>query len=149
MRYHTMFHMTNDSHQFRTAAQLDDKGFYRVEGSRWKKGEDMYLPLYEGQAWCRQFDHRANSVLSSESRQRTLNPYLSSTDERRSLAEHANPKVGYRNRSSGFRLRPIAGGRSQRVASTILAIQRNQLAPTYVRGPFIAALVSNGMDSAT
>ena len=48
VRYHTMFHMTNDSHLFRTAAQLDDDGFYPVQGNRWKKGEALYLPLYEG-----------------------------------------------------------------------------------------------------
>ena len=45
-----MFHMTNDSHLFRTAVQLDDEEFYRVEGNRWQKGEELYLPLYQGQA---------------------------------------------------------------------------------------------------
>ena len=40
--------MTNDSRLFRTAAQLDADGFYPVEGNRWKRGEDLYLPLYEG-----------------------------------------------------------------------------------------------------
>ena len=43
-----MFHMTNDSHLFRTAAQLDSAGFYPVQGNRWKKGDELYLPLYEG-----------------------------------------------------------------------------------------------------
>ena len=38
----------SDSHLFRTAAQLDAEGFYPVEGNRWKKGEVLYLPLYEG-----------------------------------------------------------------------------------------------------
>ena len=41
-------HMTNDSHLFRTAAQLDDDGFYPVLGNRWKRGEELYLPLYQG-----------------------------------------------------------------------------------------------------
>ena len=38
VRYATMFHMTNDSHLFRTATQLDSEGFYPVEGNRWKQG---------------------------------------------------------------------------------------------------------------
>ena len=40
--------MTSDSHLFRTAAQLDAEGFYPVQGNRWKRGEELYLPLYEG-----------------------------------------------------------------------------------------------------
>ena len=48
VKYKTMFHMTNDSHLFRTAAQLDAEGFYPVQGNRWKRGEELYLPLYEG-----------------------------------------------------------------------------------------------------
>ena len=38
VRYRTMFHMTNDSHLFRTAAQLDSEGCYPVEGNRWAQG---------------------------------------------------------------------------------------------------------------
>ena len=62
VRYHTMFHMTNDSGLFRTAAQLDDDGFYRVAGNRWKKGDEVCLPLYEGKM-LQAFDHRAASVV--------------------------------------------------------------------------------------
>ena len=62
------------SHLFRTATELEGDGFYPVEGNRWKKGEALYLPLYQGRMiW--QFDHRANSVrVNPES---THNPYLS------------------------------------------------------------------------
>ena len=62
VRYHTMFHMTNDSGLFRTAAQLDADGFYRVAGNRWKKGAELCLPLYEGKM-VQAFDHRAASVV--------------------------------------------------------------------------------------
>ena len=62
VRYHTMFHMTNDSGLFRTAAQLDADGFYRVAGNRWKKGDEVCLPLYEGKM-VQAFDHRAASVV--------------------------------------------------------------------------------------
>ena len=49
VRYVRMFDMTNDSHLFRTAAQLEADGFYPVQGNRWKKGGGaIYLPLYEG-----------------------------------------------------------------------------------------------------
>ena len=51
-----MFNMTNDSHLFRTAAQLDSAGFYPVQGNRWKKGDELYLPLYQGRM-IHQFDH--------------------------------------------------------------------------------------------
>ena len=52
VRYHTMFHMTNDSHLFRTAAQLDSAGFYPVHGNCWKRGEEMYCPCTRAR-WCR------------------------------------------------------------------------------------------------
>ena len=62
VRYHTMFHMTNDSHLFRTSAQLKAEGFYPVEGNRWKKGDEIYVSLYEGKM-VQAFDHRAASVI--------------------------------------------------------------------------------------
>ena len=61
VRYVRMFDMTNDSHRFRTAAQLDAEGFYPVQGNRWKRGAELYLPLYEGKM-VQAFDHRAASV---------------------------------------------------------------------------------------
>ena len=85
VRYHTMFHMTNDSYLFRSAAQLDNEGFYRVAGNRWQKGEELYLPLYQGRM-IHQFDHRANSVrVNPES---AHNPYLS---EQVTQQQHADP----------------------------------------------------------
>ena len=85
VKYTTMFHMTNSSQLFRTAAQLDAEGFYPVEGNRWKKGEDLYLPLYQGRMiW--HFDHRANSVRINPGS--THNPYLSETVTE---AQHADP----------------------------------------------------------
>ena len=85
VRYATMFHMTNDSHRFRTAELLDAEGFYPVQGNRWKKGKELYLPLYQGRM-ISQFDHRANSVRINPAS--THNPYLSEvvTEE-----QHADP----------------------------------------------------------
>ena len=86
VQYATMFHMANDSHLFRTAAQLEESGYYPVQGNRWKEGEELYLPLYQGRM-IHQFDHRANSVrVNPES---THNPYLS---EEVTQAQHADPQ---------------------------------------------------------
>ena len=80
-----LFNMTSDSHLFRTAAQLDAEGFYPVEGNRWKRGEEVYLPLYQGRM-IHQFDHRANSIrVNPES---THNPYLS---QEVTEPQHADP----------------------------------------------------------
>ena len=86
VKYTRMFDMANDSHLFRTAEQLDAEGFYPVEDNRWKRGEELYLPLYQGRMiW--HFDHRANSVrVNPES---THNPYLS---EEVTQAQHADPR---------------------------------------------------------
>ncbi len=74
VRYQTMFHMTNDSHLFRTASELRAEGYYPVQGNLWKRGEELFLPLCQGRMiW--QFDHRASSV--SINPQNTQNPYLS------------------------------------------------------------------------
>lgn len=86
VRYYTMFHMTNDSHLFCTSERLKAEGFYPVQGNRWRKGVDLYLPLYQGRM-INQFDHRANSV--SVNPQSTHNPYVS---VELSDSEHADPE---------------------------------------------------------
>ncbi len=85
VKYNRMFDMTNDSGLFRTAAQLEGGGFYPVQGNRWKKGEDLYLPLYQGRMILH-FDHRANSVTVNP--ENTHNPYLSEPVEE---WQHADP----------------------------------------------------------
>ena len=87
VRYNRMFDMANDSHLFRTAAQLEGDGFYPVENNRWRKGPDnLFLPLYQGRM-ISQFDHRANGVrLNPEN---THNPYLS---EQVTQEQHADPE---------------------------------------------------------
>ncbi|MDE0197365.1 MAG: hypothetical protein OXK78_04165 [Caldilineaceae bacterium] len=85
VRYVRMFDMANDSHLFRTADDLGTDGFYPVDGNRWKRGEELYFPLYQGRM-IHLFDHRANSVrVNLES---THNPYLS---EEVSESQHADP----------------------------------------------------------
>ena len=85
VKYTTMFHMANDSHLFRTAEQLEAEGFYPVEGNRWKRGEELYLPLYEGKM-VQAYDHRAASVVvnpanlnrPAQPREATLKEHLDS-----------------------------------------------------------------------
>ena len=85
VRYSTMFHMTNDSHLFRTAAQMEDEGFYPVQGNRWKRGDDLCLPLYEGKM-VQAFDHRAASVVvNPQNLNRPGQPREATLDE------HSNP----------------------------------------------------------
>ena len=55
-----MFDMSNDSHLFKTRAELEAMG-YRLQGNRFVRDEDdVYLPLYEAKMiW--QYDHRYGS----------------------------------------------------------------------------------------
>lgn len=61
VRQLAMFHMTNDSHLFRTAEQLKDEGCYPVAGHRYQRGSEQWAPLYQGRM-IHHFDHRANAV---------------------------------------------------------------------------------------
>ncbi|MGC8469563.1 MAG: hypothetical protein ACP5NI_06615, partial [Acetobacteraceae bacterium] len=84
VRYFTMFHMTNDSGKFRTAAELERLGAYRVRGGVWEKGAALWLPLYEGKM-VQAYDHRAASVtVNHENLNRPAQP------EPATEAEHAD-----------------------------------------------------------
>ena len=49
VKYATMFHMANDSHLFQDLLNNSKrKVSIPVEGNRWKRGEELYLPLYQG-----------------------------------------------------------------------------------------------------
>jgi len=56
VRFATMFHMSNDSHLFRTLQQLESEGF-KLWGNRMKRNDEVWLPLYEAKMiW--HYDHR-------------------------------------------------------------------------------------------
>lgn len=62
VKYATMFHMTNDSHLFRTKAELEGReGAWPIGGNRWQSAAGDWVPLYVGRM-IHQFDHRAASV---------------------------------------------------------------------------------------
>ncbi|MGH8012604.1 MAG: Eco57I restriction-modification methylase domain-containing protein, partial [Candidatus Binataceae bacterium] len=56
VKFATMFHMSNDSHLFRTREQLERDG-WKLDGNIFVKGHGRYLPLYEAKLF-HQFDHR-------------------------------------------------------------------------------------------
>ncbi len=81
VRYVRMLDMANSSHLFRTAAELQGEGFYPVQGNRWKRGQDQYVPLYEGKM-TQAFDHRAASVVvNRKNLHRPAQPRPATTEE--------------------------------------------------------------------
>ncbi|WP_386691959.1 Eco57I restriction-modification methylase domain-containing protein [Streptomonospora nanhaiensis] len=56
LSFGTMFHMSNDSHLFRTAEQLEAEG-WELHGNVYVRGEERMLPLYEAKM-LHHFDHR-------------------------------------------------------------------------------------------
>ena len=56
---HVCFDMANDSHLFRTVAQLEAEGFYPCRRQPLEDGaRKLYLPLYEGKMVHQAFDHQ-------------------------------------------------------------------------------------------
>ncbi len=63
VKYSTMFHMTNDSHLFRTREELEEKeGAWPIGGNRFDSPSGEWVPLYEGKM-VQAFDHRAASIV--------------------------------------------------------------------------------------
>ena len=87
-----LFHSQNDSGLFRTVAQLEAEGFYPVQGNRWKKGEEIYLPMYEGKT-VQAFDHRAASIINRED-----NLFRPGQPDRTLDEEHRDPNFSPRPR---------------------------------------------------
>jgi hypothetical protein len=56
VRFLALFHMSNDSHLFRTREDLEAQAF-RLVGNRFVRGEKVYLPLYEAKMFWH-YDHR-------------------------------------------------------------------------------------------
>lgn len=81
VKYATMFHMTNDSHLFRTRAELEEsEGAWPIGDNRWQSAAGEWVPLYEGKM-VQAFDHRAASiVINPENLNRPAQP-LSATPE--------------------------------------------------------------------
>ncbi len=82
--FNRMFDMANDSHLFRTREQLEADG-WRLEGNVFRKGGEVYLPLYEGKMiW--HLDHRFGTYEGQTQAQANQNKLPELNDE-----QHANP----------------------------------------------------------
>ncbi len=86
VRYATMFHMTNDSHLFRTREELEDEeGAYPIGGNRFNSPSGEWIPLYEGKM-VQAYDHRAaDIVINPDNLHRPAQP-VSAT-----LEQHQDP----------------------------------------------------------
>ena len=81
VKYVNMFHMRNDSHLFRTNAELSEAGWYPVANGRWNRGEKVALPLYEGKM-LQAYDHRAaNVIVNPENLHRPGQPQATSEQD--------------------------------------------------------------------
>jgi len=85
IKFCTMFHQTSDAELFRTAEQLKLMNAKR-DGALWKKGKEVYLPLYEAKMY-RQYDHRFGSVYIEEKNWVNQGQTIETT-----LVEHQNPE---------------------------------------------------------
>ena len=61
IKFVTMFDQTNDAELFRTREDLAKLGA-KQDGNRWKKGKQVFLPLYEAKM-VQAYDHRAAGVV--------------------------------------------------------------------------------------
>jgi len=87
VKYATMLHMTNDSHLFRTKAELEGgEGAWPIGGNRWQSAAGEWVPLYEGKM-VQAFDHRAAGiVVNPENVKRPAQPFETS------LEQHGDPE---------------------------------------------------------
>lgn len=92
VKYTSMFHMTNDSGHFKSAADLKKLGAYPVAGGRWKKGKDEFVPLYEGKM-VQAYDHRAASVtVNPENLNRPAQPLAATHEQHRDTSWLPTPQ---------------------------------------------------------
>jgi hypothetical protein len=92
VKFTRMFDMTNDSENFKSAADLKKLGAYPVAGGRWKKGKDEFVPPYEGKM-VQAYDHRASDiVLADENLFRTGQGRDLTADEHKDPMRVATPR---------------------------------------------------------
>ena len=83
VQYHQgLFHSQNASGLFMTKEDLETAGAYPIVGNRYRKGDDQWIPLYQGRM-IQQFDHRANGVVRNPKNINNQFVSMPSTDEER------------------------------------------------------------------
>lgn len=83
VKYVRMFDMTNDSNQFRTKAELEEKeDAWPIGGNRWQSAAGEWVPLYEGKM-VQAYDHRAAGVtVNPENVKRPAQPHEASVEQK-------------------------------------------------------------------
>ena len=84
VKYATMFHMTNDSDQFRTREELEEReGAWPVGSNRYDSAAGEWVPLYEGKM-VQALDHRAACiVVNPENLHRPAQPLPATSEQHR------------------------------------------------------------------
>lgn len=85
LSFFTMFHQTNAAELFHTAETLKGMKFKR-DGAVWRKGKQVFLPLYEAKM-IQMYDHRAASVVVNQE-----NWFRQGQTAPTSSVEHQNPE---------------------------------------------------------
>ena len=82
VKYVRMFDMTNDSHQFHTRAELEEReGAFPISGNRFGSPSGEWVPLYEGKM-VQAYDHRAASVVvNPENQHRPAQPVPATSEQ--------------------------------------------------------------------
>ncbi len=81
-----LFNMASDSHQFRTASELEDAG-YVADGWAWGRGHEVLVPLYEAKL-IGHYDHRFSTYQGATQAQLNMQTLPRPTD-----AEHDDPTM--------------------------------------------------------
>jgi hypothetical protein len=95
-----MFHMSNDSHLFRTREQLDSEG-WTLEGNIFCRGNEQCLPLYESKLF-HQFNHRPSTFdgIAESDRFKMKAPTIASTSDQLSDPHYATLPRFWVNKSN-------------------------------------------------
>ena len=93
VKYVRMFDMTNDSHQFRTRAELEEQeGAFPIGGNRFGSPSGEWVPLYEGKM-VQAYDHRAASVVvNPENQHRPAQPVPATSEQQQDQAWLPDPQ---------------------------------------------------------
>ena len=103
VKYRTMFHMTNDSHGFRTReALMTTEKAWPIPGRRFENAEGRFVPLYEGKM-VQAFDHRAASVeVNLDNPHRPARPVYASANQHRNPSWAPEPQYWIRAADCGW-----------------------------------------------
>lgn len=131
IKFFTMFHQTNDAELFKDADELKKAGF-KLDGNIWKKGKQIFLPLYEAKM-IQMYDHRAAGVIV-----KTENWFRQGQTDETSSVQHQNPEFSVMPRWWTEK-EIIAKGLGDTISPALLAF-KNVTSPTNQR-TMIAAFV--------